>query len=264
MKYTNRFKLPKSLCDAIKKNTYDLSQSDQRVISVTTLFNPPRIRQLSIRHWDNLEEDVSDNIWRLLGSAVHVVLSRIKDTNRLIEERMFVDMNTGKVITLPKKEYLKPEKGHIYLAGKPDVYEHKDEAVEDFKITSVWAVKFEKIEWEQQLNCYSWFFRKLGFPVKKAYISAILRDWRRREAQKYKDYPKIPYKKLPIKLWSFEKQEEYIQKRIKLHQGCVNLADNHLPLCTKAERWKDDIRCKGYCSCNQFCNYYLKNYGDKK
>lgn len=262
MEYTNKYDLPKSIVDAITTNTYDLSQSDQSVISVTTLLNQPRIRQLNIRHWKELEEDASDNIWRLLGSAVHVVLSRIKDTNRLIEERMFVDMTTGEVITLPNGKYLKPKKGHIYIAGKPDVYEHEDELVEDYKITSVWAVKYEKIEWEQQLNCYAWFFRKLGFPVKKACISAILRDWRRRES-KYKDYPPIPYKKIPIKLWSFKKQEEYIRDRIEVHRKCVDLPDDKLPLCPTKERWKDDVRCKEYCICNKFCSYWKNNYEDK-
>ena len=58
----------------------------------------------------------------------------------------------------------------------------------DYKVTSVWAVIFGKIEWERQLNCYAWLFRQkkenIGKSVGSLKICAILRDWNRRDARK--------------------------------------------------------------------------------
>jgi hypothetical protein len=57
-------------------------------ISVTGLILPPRIRQLEIRHSDEIVEDVSEGIWRLIGSVGHKILERADTTNHLAEERL--------------------------------------------------------------------------------------------------------------------------------------------------------------------------------
>jgi len=265
MKYSNRFNLPKSLVDAITKNTYDLSSTDTNVISVTGLNNPPKIFQLSRRHWSELEEDVGDNIWRLLGSAVHDVLSRISEEGRLIEERIFVDLTTDTVITLKEDEKFVPIKGHTYLSGKPDLYDAVEFAVEDYKVTSVWAVKFDKPEWDNQVNLYAWFIGKLGFQVDKAYINAILRDWSSSQAARSPNtYPPIAYKRIEIPLWSVQEQELHIKERIELHQSYKDVPDDEIPHCSEDERWKNDIRCKQYCSSNKFCNYWKDKYGQEE
>ena len=243
MKYTNKYKLPRSIVDAVQKNTYDLSQTDQNIVSVTTLINPPIIRQLSIRHWNDVEEDVADNLWRLMGSAIHEVLSRISEDGRFIEER------------------LKEPISGMTIAGRPDLYDIQEKSIEDYKLTSVWAVKYTKTEWEQQINYYAWFFRKLEFEVLTGYINALLRDWRRGEYLKNpKTYPMVPFKRIPVKLWSFETQCKHIEERIKAHQAVRNIPDEQLPICTKAERWNKDVRCKEYCPVNKFCPYYIFTY----
>jgi hypothetical protein len=247
MKFTNEYQLPQSFEEAVINTTYDISKKDATQISVTTLINPPRISLLKRRHWDEITEDVSDSLWRILGSAVHYVMQQVDPTNRFIEEKV--------------KE---PIEGYT-ITGRPDSYDAKDKSVDDYKVTSVWAVKADKKEWAEQLNCYAWFFRKLGFPVEKLRIYAILRDWSRGQYKqavaKNKDYPDIPFKVIDIDLWSFEEQEKYIKDRIALYKSCQDLADDKLPVCTEEDRWKDDRRCKDYCSCNQFCNYYKETYG---
>jgi hypothetical protein len=244
MIYTNRNGLPKHLEEAIMKNTYDISKNDPNIISVTTLISPPRIRQLMLRHWDFLEEDVSDRLWALLGSSVHSVMERIGGDNRLIEERIAEDVMGIKV------------------SGKSDLYDGADCSINDYKVTSTYAVKMDKDEWVAQLNTYAWLFRKTGFVVNKANINAILRDWQRSKVGKWKDYPTQPFKTIPIELWDFQKQTDYVIDRVAEHLNAVNLADDDLPLCTEKERW-DDKRCDGYCTCNKFCNYYLNKKNPK-
>jgi len=241
LKYSNTHNLPAHVVEAIVKNTYDVARDDSSIISMTQLINPPRIRSLSVRHWAELEEDVADNLWRLFGNTIHAVMERIDQHNRFIEERL--------------KE---PIMG-ITVVGRPDLYE--DEVINDYKFTSVWAVNKEKIEWVNQINGYAWFFRKMGFKVEKGFINAFLRDWRKSEAKKYKSYPKIPFKLLPIEIWDFKTQDEYIHDRIAEHVNADKETDKNLPLCTPEERW-DDKRCKDYCAVAPFCTYWQKKYGN--
>lgn len=292
MRYTNRHNLPTSLKEAIKKETYDLPKLTRTTISVSGLNMPPRIRQLQLRHWNEIETDYSDNIWMLLGSAVHEVLGRINKKGRIIEER-FTEPIVG-----------------FKISGKPDLYDKEEKTVEDYKITSVWAVKGEKPEWEQQLNCYAWFLRRLKYEVRALYINAILRDWNRSGLKYDPLYPPIPFKRVEVPLWSFGRQDQYIKERLQLHISESKKPDNKLVLCTPKERWattqkyavikgknkratrvfetkKDaedfrhhlfgngdrsriedrpglDLRCKSYCSVANFCEYYKKTYGGKK
>lgn len=285
MRYTNKHNLPSSIVEAIKKQTYDLKEGSRTTISVSALNMPPRIRQLQLRHSDELTVDVSDHLWMLMGSAVHEVLSRIGKENRIIEERM-----------------TEPVQG-IKITGKPDIYDKLLQSIEDYKITSVWAVQNLKTEWEQQLNCYAWFLRKLGYTVKIAAINAILRDWNRNGARWNPDYPAIPFKRLPVTVWSFKKQESYIKGRLQLHLQQSKKTDENLLLCTPEERWAtserfavikarnkratklfdthkeaktfqntvdggsiierrpgQDLRCQSYCPVNKFCDYYRRTY----
>ena len=89
MKLTNKHNLPEAIYNAVKNDPY----RKQGHITVTTLINPPRIRALEQRHADELEEDVSDRLWSLLGQAVHVVLERAGADNVLQEERLGTQVN---------------------------------------------------------------------------------------------------------------------------------------------------------------------------
>jgi len=244
MKLTNEFQLPQSFVDVIHNITYDKTTDDLNRIGITTLISPPRIRLLSTRHWKHLEEDVSDSLWRILGSAVHYVLAKTDSSNRLVEEKLIEVVNG------------------ITIVAKPDLYEAKEKSISDYKITSVWAVKGDaKKDWIEQLNCYAWILRKAGFPIETAYIHAILRDWRKSEMKRYKTYPPIPFFSIQIDLWSFEAQQQFIESRVALYKSVLELGDTELPLCSQEERWDNDKRCQEYCVCHEFCNYWQENYG---
>lgn len=287
MKYTNKYALPQSLVDVINNKTYDLSESDPKRISITTLINPPIQRLLTVRHWNELEEDVSDHIWRITGNAYHYILATTNKEDRFVEEKLTEEVDG------------------ITIVGKLDLYEKKDKSIEDYKVTSVWNVQLgTKEEWEKQLNCYAWLLRKAKFEVNSAYINAILRDWRKKELMRYDDYPKIPFVRIQAKLWSFEEQQKFVEDRIKLYKEVMNLKDNELPVCSEEERWSKPIvwavykgsnkkaeklctssqeaqeyikkakvfkprieerpatngKCEQYCLVNQFCPFYTKNY----
>ena len=70
MRWTNKFGLPQSIYDAVARDDYDHGDA----YSSTELIKDPCEILLSRRHFDELEEDISDSWYSVLGSAVHSVM----------------------------------------------------------------------------------------------------------------------------------------------------------------------------------------------
>ena len=99
----------------------------------------------------------------------------------------------------------------------------------------------DKPEWERQLNLYAALVRRTkGVQIDHLNICAILRDWKRAEADRTRDYPEAPIVLVDIPVWSVEEQEAYLLDRVKIHQD-AHRADEwgeELPHCTSEERWE--------------------------
>lgn len=223
MKLTNKHNLPQTFVNVLKRPTYSKGRAN---ISVTGLINSPKIVALSAKFHDELEEDVSDMVWSLFGSAVHKVLEHGKDDNHLIEERIHVEVDGWR------------------LSGAVDlqvVNQDDTVSIRDYKTTSAWAVMNEKSEWEFQLNIYAYLVEKVkGKTVADLGIVAIIRDWNRRDAATREGYPEAPIKELPIKLWSIEEREQFVKERIALHSAFdfAMEAGEDLPDCTPEQMWE--------------------------
>jgi len=227
MKLTNKMNLPLAIKRAVENDPYDPSGSD---ISTTRLIAPPLIRHLEVKHKDEIEEDVADRIWALLGSSVHHVIERAKIENDLAEIRLFYkddDITNGWT-----------------LSGQFDYITSKGDLI-DFKTTSAWsaldALQNGKDEWEEQLNILYFLAKhnpdKVNIKINKLYIIAILRDWSKLQASKSDNYPQAQVVQIPIRLWSNEEQEHFIRERIRLHQQ----ADIKEPdICSPKERWRKE------------------------
>jgi hypothetical protein len=174
---------------------------------------------------DELEQDASEMIWSIFGSAVHNFLEHGKDDNHLVEERLHVQHDGWNI------------------SGAVDLQMVNNDGIDirDYKTTSVWAVMNEKIEWELQLNVYAWLIEKVKkTPVTSLGIVAILRDWKAREKQQKEGYPEAPIKEVPIRLWTMEEREQYVSNRISAHSACeFELeTDGNLPDCSPDEMWE--------------------------
>jgi len=211
MKLTNNFSLPEAIVNAV--SAYNYPPKEGRY-SVTDLIAPPQIRQLKIKFWSELEEDVSCRLWALLGQACHTILESTGPVDSSSEQKLVVEFEG------------------VTLSGKADLFH--DGRLEDYKITSVFSFLLEngkpKKEWVEQLNVYAWMFFKLGKPVKELWIRAILRDFQSSKVVSNPDYPQIPFQSVSVPLWTLEGQERYIRARIEAHK-----AEN--PSCSEAERW---------------------------
>lgn len=213
MRITNTHNLPLPIVSAVSMG---LREPQKGQISVTELIDSPKIRALKIVHFHELEEDASDRIWALLGTATHSILERADTSNHLSEEKLVTEIDGYKV------------------TGTPDLL-GADGTLHDYKVVSVYSFLLgEKESWVNQLNAYAFLYRFHGFEVKKLQIVAILRDWMRSKANE-PDYPSCPVLVKDVKIWSPAIAEAYINERLTLHR----LADEGvITPCTSEERWE--------------------------
>lgn len=222
MKLTNKYGIPQTFVNVLERPTYSKGTAN---ISVTQLLNSPKIVALTKKFDDQLEQDASEMVWSIVGSAIHNFLEHGKDENHIVEQRIHTELDGW----------------HISGAVDLQIVNPDGVDVRDYKFTSVWAAMNEKPEWENQLNCYAWLIEKVKkVPVTSLGILAMLRDWKEREKNQKENYPEAPIKELPIKLWTMEEREAYVTSRIALHSACEFAleTDGELPDCTPEEMWE--------------------------
>jgi len=213
MKLTNKFNLPQPIADAVANDDYTKGDA---TLSVTQLWKSPRIVELERVYGDKLSTDVIDNIWSLLGKAVHEILRRA-ETVAVTETRLYVEIDGYRI------------------SGAFDRLVIDNGLLQDYKVTSAWSVAkdLKETDWAEQLNTYKYILRRHGMEVKALQVVAILRDWMKREAAKNPDYPQKQVEVVDLPLWTDEEAFEKLAERVALHKA----AREKLPLCTDAERW---------------------------
>ena len=210
MKITNNHNLPEAYFNAVN-NSYP---PKAKRLSVTTLIGPPLIPRLLLKHWDSLQSDAVDKLWMLLGTAVDSVLTQNAPPEWITQEKLEIPVDG--VVVVGKLDYFIPETGELG----------------DWKCTSAWSYIFGgRAEWEKQLNCYAWMQRKKGREVKSLKAQRIFRDFQQRKATE-PDYPSLPIMSLDIPLWSFERQEQYIQDQVEYHTQSKD------PHCSAEDKWE--------------------------
>ena len=268
MKYTNKANLPEIIQAAIEKDPYQASYGkddftkDKQHISVTRLIQPPRIRILENEFADEIEEDVADRVYALLGQSVHHIIERGKKRPDIIEKRLFYGDKTSHIEENLTKGWL--------LSGQFDLLTKQGQLI-DYKVTSAWSCLAgnSKPEWEQQLNLYAFLCRKnqedlvtykKEIKVKGLSILAILRDWSKRKAQESSSYPQKQIQMIPIPLWSDEEQDKFVQERMKAHQEAQKSGEP--PVCSPQERWHKDDTLALYVDGKAKCKRVLKTKED--
>ena len=283
MKITNVLGLPEPLVD-MATSDYVYAPNEYRV---TSLLKGIREAVLEQRHRDEIEQDVSDMVWLLFGTAVHGVVEQAKESPDQIKENR-----------------VKVEIGGRVLSGQFDLYDDRKKKVTDYKTCSVWKIKFADFDdWRRQILIYAWLLRKKGYDVREGEIVAFIKDHSKREAKIKADYPKLPVFTIN---WRFSDAdyaecEAWLNERIAARVAAEALPDNELPICTPDERYNDgdkfavmrkgrktalrvldtldaaedwktsnggdyietrpgtDKKCIDYCAVCEFCGHYRKN-----
>jgi hypothetical protein len=218
LKITNKKNLPSAFVNIANEQR----EYHDKHYSVTEILSGVREILLKRRHYDELEEDVSDMIWAIWGTAVHKMLEE-HDTENVVELEMFHEI---------RDDY--------YLTGKCDLYNQDEFSIEDYKTASVWKVVHEDFEdWRKQGLMYAWLAIRQGLIVDKIKFYALLKDWSVSKAKYSKDYPQQAIYTYEVKVdsASLKEIEQFI--RTKFDDIIVNedTIDSELPICTKKERW---------------------------
>lgn len=289
MRINNKLGLPKPFISAVEREY----QYKDKQYSVTTLLKDIREILITRRHHNEIEQDVADMIWLILGTAVHKVLEDSQEDYAEFKEEHFAE---------------EVENGYK-LSGQADLFNIETQTVTDYKTCSVWKVIND--DWEdyrKQLLMYAWAFKKMGFEVRKGEIVAVIKDYSKTKAKVDKKYPQYPVTRKTFKFSDkdFKEIEIFIKNKFKEIEKYENIPDDELPICSLEARWNDgdkyavkkkgnkkatrvydnmedaeehlkkdenleieirkgeDKKCLEYCSCCEFCDYWKKNYGGNK
>jgi hypothetical protein len=223
MKITNVHNVPQPLVTLAEGRHYSKGRADY---SVTELMSPPRVQRLRALNDHQMVNDVSEMLWPLLGSALHVVMERGETAGWRSEERLFTDVDG------------------VTISGAIDLQEETPDGVGivDYKFTSAWAVMNDKIEWEQQLNVYKWLVETVKKKkVVSLRICALIRDFSRHDTGR-EGYPQAPIHMVDIPMWDAVKAETYVRERLEMHRHSKMSADFGEPLqeCSSEERWMSE------------------------
>jgi len=232
--YTNKHKIPMEVVAAILKDRYTTLGEESSDYSASTLVQPIQKTVLERRNkWDGKSKkshklkiaDVMDDFYSFMGSVAHQVLEDAWHENMggIVEKRLYMDVAGGEV-----------------LSGKMDRY--VDGLIKDFKNTKVYKImKGDYTDWSTQQNVYAHLCRKNGWPVEQIQIIALLGDWKLGEMFK-QNYPDCAIQVIPIRVWSEEEADEWIDSRVRNIQAATELTDDELAVkypCSNEERWKN-------------------------
>lgn len=283
MKITNKYGLPQAFVTMAES---DYQYKDKRY-SVSSLLKGTREIILERRHHDKIEQDVSDMIWLLFGTAVHSILEQHEEADHeLAEEYLILDLENG-----------------YKLSGRFDLYNAKTKTVTDYKTCSVWKMIYKDFEdWRKQLLIYAYMLKSIGFEVETGEIIAMMKDHSKSKAKYDPNYPQLPVEKIKFSFSEkdFKEIEAFIKERFKEIAKAEEMADDELPLCTPEQRFNsgdkfavmkknrkralrvldsmeeaeiylannggdfietrpgEDKKCNDYCRVNKFCSYYNK------
>lgn len=219
MKITNRNNLPKAFYDMINDNIY---QPTEKSYSVTTLLSPIQLNVLHRRHFDKIEEDISDMTNLIFGSALHNEIKR-HDKTEYSEHYLNYEIKNG-----------------YRLSGQIDLYDEQNFELVDYKTCSSWKIINQDFDdWHKQGAMYSWLLLKHGKIVDKIRFIAFIKDWSSSKAKYDKNYPSQPIFVYESKMNNYElnKIEEFIYQKFDEIIENEKKNDNELTPCSDKETW---------------------------
>ena len=219
MKITNKMNLPLAFVEMAKS---DYTPTPKRY-SATALLKGIREVILERRHGEEIEQDVSDMIWLLFGTAVHSVLEHQTEG-----------------ATEFKETYVEMPVGDYKVSGRFDLYDAATQTITDYKTCSVWKVVHNDFDdWKKQLLIYAAIMNYTGFPVKRGQIVAMMKDHSKSKAKFDPTYPQFPVLQIRFDFSDkdFEGINAFIRERLMQISAAEKLPDDELPVCTLEERF---------------------------
>lgn len=223
MRWTNKFGLPQSVYNAVAVDSYDRHDA----YSATELIKSPCEIILNRRHSDEIEEDVCDAVYSLLGTAIHSIMEATdEEENEVREERLFYEFPEGAV------------------SGKFDSFDATPgkEVLKDYKCTSTWtAIYGDGGKYQAQLSIYLMLFQLvLNIRCRHAQIIQFFRDHSMSKAKFDKSYPQSPIRVIDYYFADEDiaKTENDIRAKLSEINALKDTPDDELPPCSAENRWE--------------------------
>ena len=217
MKITNKYGLPEQLVGKVGTTPHNNPGN----VSATTLLKGTKEIVLTKRHWESLEDDVSNRVWALFGTATHSLLEEDGETSF-------------------SEEFLSIQIGEKKLTGKMDLYDMATKVITDYKTASVWKIKFNDFsDWRRQGLIYDYLCRANGLEVETIRFIALLKDHSKTQAKREAGYPQSPVFVYEVKPTQEDREETeaFIIDKINAIIEAEKLADDEIEPCTESERW---------------------------
>jgi len=288
MKITNKLNLPDMLVRTVEK---DYQYRDKRY-SITSLLDPDRVLMLKRRHNDEIEQDVSECIWMLFGTVTHYALETGIECreNEYVEEHLeytfpsgytlsgiidhvedyIDDYKTTSVWTViygSNNEHWKKQlqmgaylhykehgnwinKGRIIAILKD--FNKKDSLLKDnYPKLPVQVINFDLGTPEEVEEWIVKRFKRIEYLEKLSDLDLPLctPEERFNSGTKYAVKKKV-WKKAFRVFDSLDEARELLIELERKYPGEYEIE----------ERIGEDKKCKDYCSCCQFCPYYLEHF----
>lgn len=273
---TNKLNLPEPFIVYVNK---DVHEYKEHRYSVTELLLPTKEILLNRKYADKIEQDVSEMVPALFGTAVHKILENNTPILTHYNTEMSIEMQFGEDT----------------IAGRIDLFDTKELEIIDYKTCSVNKVmKQDFDDFKKQGLMYALgIFKKYGIITRKLKFPCLMKDWSKLKAVTSTNYPQSP-----VYVWEYvidDSDYDYIEEFIIKKLASLN--SENIPECTDEERWytgtkyavyknvsdkraiyiadteedahnyiKDKlgaaeikvrkgeyIKCKYYCNCNKFC-----------
>ena len=285
MKYTNKLNLPAPFVDAVNR---DYEYKDKRY-SVTSLLKGYKEIILTRRHFNEITQDVADSIWMIFGTAVHKILEESKEAKDELKETKIAYEFDGYTLSGQQDLYSESLKkitdyktGSVWKVIKDDWDDYRTQCL-------YYALLFRKIGFECDNADIVYFIKDYSksdakakpdypeFPVIVKHFEFDEDDFKKAE-QDIRDkfatldeLNNLPDNAIPpcteLERWATQTKYAVMKKDGK---KAVKLFDDEIEAQRYLEEGKfdhidvregEDRKCKEYCSCCEFCNYWREKYG---
>lgn len=220
MRITNKMNLPAAFVNAVNVRRHN----EPHCFSATTLNKGAKEIILTDRHFDEIEIDAADQVWAVLGTAVHSIMEAQKDEN-FHEEKFKVAV------------------GDSFVTGQVDSYDMEHATIFDWKTASVWKIQFADFsDWRAQGMTYAWLLKKSGLDVKKCVFVAMLKDHSKTKAKTDASYPQLPVYRYEFNVTeeALAETEKRIIAKVAEIENAYKLGDDDIEPCSADERWADN------------------------
>lgn len=238
--------------------------------STTQLLKGTREAFLELTKEYSLTPDAE--LFRVLGSKAHAYLEEFTD-NELTEERLHDEISSGQF------DFYDPEEQGLYDTKTWGSFkvaralgyrsESKEVPTGEYyktgekkgqpkykKVTTIVQGEPDMRDTELQLNDYRMKLEAIGFPVKRMYVEAIIRDGgtymaKNRGIERNGEL-------IPVKILPDEEVRQYMKSKRDALLHALETGTMPPP-CTDEERWADKEgpgrKCLGFCRVARFCEY---------